>query len=104
VGDVLERVNAGLQAKLAYTTVMTVLSRLHDKGLVTRERQGRGYDYRPAYAEVELVDVLSHREVDRVVARYGDAALAQFMRALEDTDPELLRRVRALTDGTSADA
>jgi predicted transcriptional regulator len=33
---------------LAYTTVMTVLVRLHDKGLVTRTKTGRRYLYAPA--------------------------------------------------------
>lgn len=32
--------------ELAYTTVMTVLVRLHEKGLVAREREGRRYLYR----------------------------------------------------------
>ena len=32
--------------ELAYTTVMTVLTRLHEKGLVAREREGRRYLYR----------------------------------------------------------
>lgn len=36
-----------LDDRLAYTTVMTVLVRLHGKGLVSRRRAGRGYDYRP---------------------------------------------------------
>jgi predicted transcriptional regulator len=31
---------------LAYTTVMTVLVRLHEKGVVAREREGRRYLYR----------------------------------------------------------
>jgi predicted transcriptional regulator len=31
---------------LAYTTVMTVLARLHDKGLVVRTKEGRRYLYR----------------------------------------------------------
>src|SRR5262245_60820015 len=33
---------------LAYTTVMTVLARLHDKGMVVRVKEGRRYLYRPA--------------------------------------------------------
>lgn len=32
----------------AYTTVMTVLSRLAQKGLLIREREGRGFLYRPS--------------------------------------------------------
>lgn len=33
---------------LAYTTVMTVMDNLHRKGLLTREKEGRAYLYRPA--------------------------------------------------------
>lgn len=32
----------------SYTTVMTVMARLADKGLLLRERQGRSFVYRPA--------------------------------------------------------
>ena len=35
------------QRNLAYTTVMTVLSNLHRKGMVAREPAGRAYSYRP---------------------------------------------------------
>ena len=35
-------------AELAYTTVMTVLARLYDKGLVTRSKQSRRYLYSAA--------------------------------------------------------
>lgn len=33
---------------LAYTTVMTVMDNLHRKGVLTREKRGRAYVYRPA--------------------------------------------------------
>lgn len=36
---------------LAYTTVLTVLDRLHKKGVVRRERMGKAHLYRPAYFE-----------------------------------------------------
>jgi predicted transcriptional regulator len=77
VAEVLERVNARHDPPLAYTTVMTVLSRLHEKGHVTRERRGRGYAYTPAFSEDELVDALSRWEVDQLVDRFGDVALAR---------------------------
>lgn len=101
VGEVLAKVNTDHDPELAYTTVMTVLTRLNDKGYVTRERHGRGYRYEPAFTERELVDALGRREVDRVVERYGELAIAHFVDALERTDPDLLERVRALRDGRS---
>ena len=45
VREVLDRLPA--QRNLAYTTVMTVLSNLHRKGMVDREPAGRAYNYRP---------------------------------------------------------
>jgi predicted transcriptional regulator len=44
VGALRDRL-ASEGAELAYTTVMTVLSRLHDKGLVERRREGSRYLY-----------------------------------------------------------
>jgi predicted transcriptional regulator len=41
-------------ADLAYTTVMTILTRLHDKGSVTRTRAGRAFVYTPAFAQAEV--------------------------------------------------
>lgn len=102
VGDVLERINAARgegEDDLAYTTVMTVLSRLHDKGIVDREKQGRGYQYRPRYTEDELVDWLSRLEVDRLLDQFGGVALAHFASALEEADPEQLERLTALARG-----
>jgi len=47
---------------LAYTTVMTVLNRLVDKGLLTRSRNGRNFEYqavtdRRAFACSRLVEI-----------------------------------------------
>lgn len=100
VGDVLERLNDARpdEEGLAYTTVMTVLSRLYDKGIVDREKQGRSYQYRPRFTEAELVRELSRDDVQRLVEQYGAVALAQFATVLRDADPELLARVVALAE------
>ena len=96
VAEVLQRVNARHEPPLAYTTVMTVLSRLHEKGHVSRERRGRGYAYTPAFSEDELVEVLSRREVDQLVDRYGEVALAHFAETLRQADPSLLNEATNL--------
>jgi predicted transcriptional regulator len=48
------QVRAALGSDLAYTTVMTILTRLYDKGSVTRRRVGRAYVYTPAFAQAEV--------------------------------------------------
>lgn len=70
-----------LPGDLAYTTIMTTLTRLHAKGVVTREAIGRAYGYRPVEGRAEMAaqrmaDVLegAGEQVDvlsRFVARLG---------------------------------
>ena len=43
---------------LAYTTVMTVMDNLHRKGVLTREKVGRAYVYRPAVTREQFTAVL----------------------------------------------
>lgn len=47
VQEILDRLSDS-GTELAYTTVLTVLSRLHEKGVLVREREGRRYLYAPA--------------------------------------------------------
>ncbi|MFI1741617.1 BlaI/MecI/CopY family transcriptional regulator [Streptomyces sioyaensis] len=75
----------------AYTTVLTILSRLHDKGLVTRERAGRGYLYAPVrdeagHAAAGMRNLLEHGK-DRA------AVLARFVAELPAEDEKLLEQL-----------
>lgn len=105
VKTVLARVNDGRpeQERLAYTTVMTVLGRLHEKELLDRTKVGRGFDYTPRFDESQLVEHLGRQEVTDLVDRYGAVALAQFAAALEDADPATLRRISELAERNSDD-
>jgi predicted transcriptional regulator len=89
VRQVLELVNRGREVPLAYTTVMTVLSRLHDKAAVSREPAGRGFRYQASVGNE------AHIAVRDVVREYGDAAVAGFVDEAR-ADPRLLRRLRRL--------
>lgn len=72
---------------VAYTTVLTVVSRLHRRGLLERNPEGRGHRYRPAVSEAELVARASETAVAGVVDRFGETALRQFALRLADLDP-----------------
>jgi predicted transcriptional regulator len=89
VRDLLERVNAGRSQPLAYTTVMTVMSRLTDKDVLRRRREGRGYVYEP------VADDPAALAVHGVMRDFGDAAMAQFVEEARG-DPKLLRRLQRL--------
>src|SRR5207248_2315049 len=90
VRDVQERL-----PELAYTTVMTTLRRLADKGLLLAEAHigRRAHTYRAAGSPEDFLAAASRREAGEVVARYGDAALAAFAAELGDLTPEQRRRL-----------
>ena len=87
-----------LKDRFAYTTVMTVLVRLHEKGLVGREQQGKGYLYTPRYTMAELRDRMAKYLVDGIVEDFGDVALAHFAGALDRVDRRRLARLQKTTD------
>lgn len=74
---------------LARTTVTTILSRLHAKGVVTRARRGRGFAYTPAQDAPGLTARRMHAELERDDDR--QAVLARFVSGLRPEDEELLR-------------
>ena len=98
VADVVETLRRSQGREHAYTTIMTIMGRLHERGVLRRERRGRQYIYRPTASEAELVDRLSGLAVDRVVDRYGTAALRHFAVRLADLDPATRRRLVDLAD------
>lgn len=98
VGDVVDALRRSRRREYAYTTIMTVMSRLHERGVLARERRGRQFIYRPTATEAELVDRLSGLAVDRLVDRYGSAALRHFAVRLADLDPATRDRLSALAD------
>lgn len=66
----------------AYTTVMTVLQKLHEKGVVKRARGARGYVYQARYTSPELRERMAEHLVHELVQNFGDVALAHFTSAL----------------------
>jgi predicted transcriptional regulator len=89
VRAMLARLNRGRRRELAYTTVMTVMSRLVEKEVLSRRRDGRGYVYEASVSDPAEIAVRG------VVREFGDAALAHFVDEAR-ADPKLLRRLRRL--------
>ncbi|MBT2207920.1 MULTISPECIES: BlaI/MecI/CopY family transcriptional regulator [Actinomadura] len=85
-----------LDGEPAYTTVNTILHRLHEKRLVTRTRAGRHYRYRLAIDESELV-AGRMREHLRLASDPG-TVLSRFVSTLSD---EEARQLRAFLEGAA---
>lgn len=83
-----------IDGSLARTTVTTILSRLYEKGAVTRKRSGRGFVYVPTEDASGLTARRMHAELAKDEDR--EAVLSRFVSQLSDEDERLLR---ALLDG-----
>jgi len=94
VRQLLERINRRRKPPLAYTTVMTIMSRLVEKEILSRTKQGRGYVYQAAASDPAAIAVRS------VMRDFGDAAWAHFVDEAR-ADPEALRRLQRLLDEES---
>ncbi|MFB9659074.1 BlaI/MecI/CopY family transcriptional regulator [Glycomyces mayteni] len=77
----------------AYTTVMTVLDNLHRKDIVTRERDGRAWAYRPALSREDF-DAEAMASVLESSADRG----ATLLRFIGKIGPDELARLRAAMD------
>lgn len=84
-------VQAAVGGDLAYTTVMTILVRLAEKGLIEREKVGRAYAYRPVVAETDVVAGQVRRLLDRGHDR--SAVLQGLVEGLAPGDEQLLREL-----------
>ncbi|WP_119583757.1 BlaI/MecI/CopY family transcriptional regulator [Streptomyces europaeiscabiei] len=95
--QVLER----LPGDLAYTTVLTILSRLHDKGMLVRHPAGRGYAYAPVRDEASETAVRMHSLLERGSDR--EAVLSRFVSELSPEDEQLLHRLLGEQDAGRGD-
>jgi predicted transcriptional regulator len=89
VRQVVDALNARRSEPLAYTTVMTVMNRLAAKNVLSRHGERRSYIYKATATDVAGIAVRD------VIRTYGDAAVTHFVDEAR-TDPDVLRRLRAL--------
>ncbi len=96
VRTVLDALNATAGRERAYTTVMTVMAKLHRKGLLERRREGKTDIYTPVMSRDAYMEARAQADLDAIVDEYGDVALVALARQMNQLDPkrrEQLRRI-----------
>ena len=81
---------------LAYTTIMTVLSRLAGKGILDRHKEGRAYYYTPAASQQKVAGSLLNSLVRRLYDGATGKAIAQLLETDENVDDAELERLEQL--------
>jgi len=94
VREVLDDLNKKRKRKLAYTTVLTLVSRLWSRGLLEREQEGRGFRYRAAKTRDELLGELSEQLIDRLLDDFGEIAIARLGARLDSLDASRVAKLK----------
>lgn len=102
VSDVLVVLHQEEERQLAYTTVMTIMSRLAEKGWLVAEKQGRAFSYRAVHSHQEAEAAAVRSVVHALLEDFGDVAVTQFVKELDDIDPNQLARLAKLADEPGA--
>jgi predicted transcriptional regulator len=94
VRTVMESLNKRAANPRAYTTYMTIMARLHKKGLLDRRREGKTDHYAPAYTREEYMALRAQSEIAAFVDQYGDVALSHFAQQMAGLDPARRRALQ----------
>lgn len=101
VSDVLKTLNRQ-KHNLAYTTVMTIMGRLAEKGWLTSEKRGRAFIYRAVHSREEAEASVVGEIVRALLRDFGEVAVAQFIKELDEIAPDELSHLSQLVHGVEA--
>ncbi len=74
--------------KIAYTTVMTVMTRLTKKGYLGRKIKGKAYVYSPIRTKKQTARVIVGRAVSSLVDQFGEEAIVAFSDEVDKVSPK----------------
>jgi len=92
VREVADELNK--KRSLAYTTVLTLVSRLFSRELLSREPEGRGFRYRATKSREEFLAQLSDRLIDRLFADFGAIGVARVGERLDEFNEGERKRLK----------
>ena len=81
--------------KIAYTTVMTMMGTLEQKGHLRKSEQGRAYVYQPVEPQTKVVGSMVQEFVKRVFNGSSRPLLVHLVETLED-DADQIEEIRRL--------
>lgn len=89
---------------IAYTTVMTVMSRLTEKGLLKREQHGRAYLYVPTQTREEFCSDTISAVVQSLIGGFGEPVISQFVDTIGSGNAEKLDELIRLIEKKKKEA
>lgn len=81
---------------IAYTTIMTIMVHLVDKGLLTRAKYGKRFRYKIVLSKQEFVRDSAKSRLHDLIGDFGDIAAAQLVEEVQKIDTGRLEKLRSL--------
>ncbi len=81
------------QRDIAYTTVMTTMTRLAEKGVLNRRRDGLAYVYAPAITKRDFEAMMVRRVLDGLMDDYEEETITYILDYLAERDPKRFEQV-----------
>ena len=101
VRDVTE--NLQKKRKIAYTTVMTIMGRLFEKGLLTRKLIGVSYLYQPKLNREKFVAKTVHNIFATAVSHLGEEVVTYFAKEIHRLHPKKRQKLLKILDDKQHD-
>jgi BlaI family penicillinase repressor len=84
--------------KIAYTTVMTMMKILENKGYLKRRRQDRAFVYRPAHTKNQVIGGMLREFIDRVFNGSAEPLLVHLVKSRHLREKDLQKIVRMIEE------
>jgi predicted transcriptional regulator len=84
--------------KIAYTTVMTMMNILEEKGYLKKRAEDKAHVYRPAQAKAKVIRAMVQEFVERVFNGSVEPLLVQLVKDRHLSPEELERIARAIKE------
>jgi len=96
VKDVFEELYP--EKRLAYTTIMTVMSRLANKNVLRQDRSGTAYMYTPNVSQEEMANSMINQVIDKVLGGKVTPVLSFLLKKSEVDEEEIARIKQAIEE------
>ncbi len=92
VREVLGKISK--RRKVAYTTIMTIMTRLTNKGLLIRKfDSSRAYTYQAVYSKEKFLTNVSKQIIKNFISIFGQAAVAHLAEEIEKIPADKRRKL-----------
>lgn len=76
-----------------FNTVMTVMNRLVEKGILEKRVEGRSSLYKPIQSRAEFLSEQSKEMTNELMDEFGNVVVSHMLDALEDVDDDLVAKL-----------